>query len=148
MKRSLPIFLATFALLASSPAFAGSERLLEPKGPGHVFPTVEHAAVDATRMAVTGSSHGALISVLAAARQPDRFRCLVEACGVMDVVTWYHYLVENDFDVSDSDNAEPAVRSRRRASTTHHTQASKPRQHNESTTSIHPPTHIQRQPPP
>jgi dipeptidyl aminopeptidase/acylaminoacyl peptidase len=27
---------------------------------------------------------------------------VVEACGVMDVVSWYEYLVENDFDVSDS----------------------------------------------
>lgn len=61
-----------------------------------------HPRVDASRIAVTGSSHGALISVLAAAREPDRFRCVVEACGVMDVVAWYRYLVENDFDVSDS----------------------------------------------
>lgn len=58
--------------------------------------------VRADRMAVIGSSHGALVSVLAAAREPERFRCLVEACGVMDVVAWYQYLVENDFDVSDS----------------------------------------------
>jgi len=61
-----------------------------------------HPRVDAARIAVTGSSHGALISVLAAAREPDRFRCVVEACGVMDVIAWYRYLVENDFDVSDS----------------------------------------------
>ena len=61
-----------------------------------------HTRVDGRRMAITGSSHGALISVLAAARDPERFRCLVEASGVMDVVSWYEYLVENDFDVSDS----------------------------------------------
>jgi dipeptidyl aminopeptidase/acylaminoacyl peptidase len=61
-----------------------------------------HPRVDAHRIAVTGSSHGALISVLAAAREPARFRCVVEASGVMDVVSWYRYLVENDFDVSDS----------------------------------------------
>jgi dipeptidyl aminopeptidase/acylaminoacyl peptidase len=61
-----------------------------------------HERVDPARMAVTGSSHGALISILAAAREPETFRCVVEACGVMDVVTWYAYLVENDFDVSDS----------------------------------------------
>jgi dipeptidyl aminopeptidase/acylaminoacyl peptidase len=61
-----------------------------------------HPRVDGTRLAVTGSSHGALVSVLAAAREPDLFRCVVEACGVMNVVSWYHYLVANDFDVSDS----------------------------------------------
>lgn len=61
-----------------------------------------HPRVNSDRMAVAGSSHGALISVLATAREPDRFRCLVECCGVMDVVKWYRYLVENDFDVSDS----------------------------------------------
>ncbi len=62
----------------------------------------DHPRVDPDRMAVTGTSHGALISVLAAAREPDRFRCVVSACGVMDVVSWYEYLLENDFDVSDS----------------------------------------------
>lgn len=61
-----------------------------------------HPAVDSTRIAVAGSSHGALIAVLAAAREPSRFRCLAESCGVMDIVTWYRYLVENGFDVSDS----------------------------------------------
>jgi dipeptidyl aminopeptidase/acylaminoacyl peptidase len=61
-----------------------------------------HPRVDGSRLAVTGSSHGALVSVLAAAREPDLFRCVVEACGVMDVVSWYHYLVANAFDVSDS----------------------------------------------
>lgn len=61
-----------------------------------------HPRVDPARMAVTGSSHGALVSVLAAARTPSRFRAVAAACGVMDVVSWYRYLVENDFDVSDS----------------------------------------------
>jgi len=61
-----------------------------------------HQRVDPARIAVTGSSHGALISILAVAREPETFRCVVEACGVMDVVSWYAYLVENDFDVSDS----------------------------------------------
>jgi dipeptidyl aminopeptidase/acylaminoacyl peptidase len=61
-----------------------------------------HPRVDGWRLAVAGSSHGALISVLAAAREPRLFRCVVEACGVMDVVRWYRYLVENGFDVSDS----------------------------------------------
>jgi dipeptidyl aminopeptidase/acylaminoacyl peptidase len=61
-----------------------------------------HPLVDPKRIAIAGSSHGALISVLAAAREPKRFRCVVEACGVMDVAAWYRYLVENGFDVSDS----------------------------------------------
>jgi dipeptidyl aminopeptidase/acylaminoacyl peptidase len=61
-----------------------------------------HERVNPGRMAITGSSHGALISILAAAREPEMFRCVVEACGVMDVVSWYEYLVENEFDVSDS----------------------------------------------
>src|SRR5512140_3426123 len=60
-----------------------------------------HSAVDPDRLALIGSSHGALVSVLAAARDP-RFQAVVEACGVMDVDAWYRYLVENGFDVSDS----------------------------------------------
>jgi dipeptidyl aminopeptidase/acylaminoacyl peptidase len=61
-----------------------------------------HPLVDPKRIGIAGSSHGALIAVLAAAREPKRFRCVVEACGVMDVAGWYRYLVENGFDVSDS----------------------------------------------
>jgi dipeptidyl aminopeptidase/acylaminoacyl peptidase len=61
-----------------------------------------HPRVDRARVAVTGSSHGALIAVLAAAREPHRFRCVVEACGVMEINGWYRYLVENGFDVGDS----------------------------------------------
>jgi len=86
----------------------------------------DHPRVDPERMAIAGSSHGALISVLAAAREPSRFACVVEACGVMDVVSWYRYLVENDFDVSDSLSVavyghgpedEPEAFARRRAVT-------------------------------
>jgi len=58
--------------------------------------------VDAGRIALAGSSHGALISMLAAAREPELFTCVASACGVMDVVAWYRYLVANDYDVSDS----------------------------------------------
>jgi len=58
--------------------------------------------VDAGRAAIIGSSHGALISVLAAAREPATYGAAVAACGVMDVEVWYHWLVEHDFDVSDS----------------------------------------------
>ena len=61
-----------------------------------------HPRVDAARIGAAGSSHGALIAVLAAAREPGRFRCLVEACGVMDIHAWYRYLVENGFEVGDS----------------------------------------------
>ena len=58
--------------------------------------------VDAERTAILGSSHGALISVLAAAKEPGLYNCVVAACGVMDVEVWYLWLVENKFDVSDS----------------------------------------------
>lgn len=57
--------------------------------------------VDPKRLALIGSSHGALISVLGAARD-HRFAAVAEACGVMDVHAWYRYLVDNGFDVSDS----------------------------------------------
>jgi dipeptidyl aminopeptidase/acylaminoacyl peptidase len=68
-----------------------------------------HPRVAADRMAVTGSSHGALISVLAAARAPDRFRCVVAACGVMDVVTWYQFLVESKGVQAVSDSLSLAI---------------------------------------
>lgn len=60
-----------------------------------------HPRVDPKRVALVGSSHGALISVLGAARD-GRFAAVAEACGVMDVHAWYRYLVDNGFDVSDS----------------------------------------------
>ena len=60
-----------------------------------------HPRVDPKRMALVGSSHGALISVLGAVRD-GRFAAVAEACGVMDVHAWYRYLVDNGFDVSDS----------------------------------------------
>ena len=58
--------------------------------------------VDPSRVALVGSSHGALVSMLAAAREPDRFAGVAAACGVMDIVSWYHYLVAAGFDVGDS----------------------------------------------
>jgi dipeptidyl aminopeptidase/acylaminoacyl peptidase len=61
------------------------------------------------RMAIAGSSHGALVSVLAAARAPDRFRCVVDACGVMDVVTWYQYLVDSKGVQAVSDSLSMAI---------------------------------------
>ncbi len=60
-----------------------------------------HARVDRRRIALVGSSHGALISVLAAARD-HRFQAVAAACGVMNADAWYRYLVANGFDVSDS----------------------------------------------
>jgi uncharacterized protein (DUF1684 family)/dienelactone hydrolase len=60
-----------------------------------------HPRVDGSRIALVGSSHGALISILAASRD-DGFRAVAAACGVMDVEAWYRYLVDNGFDVSDS----------------------------------------------
>jgi dipeptidyl aminopeptidase/acylaminoacyl peptidase len=65
--------------------------------------------VDPSRMAVTGSSHGALVSVLAAARAPDRFRCVVDACGVMDVISWYQFLVESKGVQAVSDSLSLAI---------------------------------------
>lgn len=47
--------------------------------------------VDATRVAVGGTSHGALVSLLAASRT-DQFRALVFMYGVSDIYTWYAYL--------------------------------------------------------
>jgi dipeptidyl aminopeptidase/acylaminoacyl peptidase len=58
--------------------------------------------VNSERVGIIGSSHGALISVMAAARQPLLYQCLGASCGVMDQTEWYHWLVANDFDVSDS----------------------------------------------
>ena len=61
------------------------------------------------RMAIAGSSHGALIAVLAAARAPNRFRCVVDACGVMDVVTWYQYLIDSKGMQAVSDSLSLAI---------------------------------------
>ncbi|NNF06670.1 MAG: prolyl oligopeptidase family serine peptidase [Candidatus Eisenbacteria bacterium] len=58
--------------------------------------------VDEDRIGISGSSHGALISMLAVAREPELYRAVAAACGVMDVNSWYSYLVEEGFDVSDS----------------------------------------------
>lgn len=103
--------LATLGYVVLAPAYrgeGGSEGVVE-VARGEVDDVLAgarllagHERVNPGRMAITGSSHGALISILAAAREPEMFRCVVEACGVMDVVSWYEYLVENEFDVSDS----------------------------------------------
>lgn len=49
------------------------------------------SGVDAERVALLGVSHGALISVLAAAQLPQ-VDAVVEADGVMDIYGWWSYL--------------------------------------------------------
>jgi dipeptidyl aminopeptidase/acylaminoacyl peptidase len=51
------------------------------------------ARVDAKRMAMMGTSHGAIIGLLAAART-NELRALVFAYGVSDIYKWYQYLVD------------------------------------------------------
>ncbi len=51
--------------------------------------------VDASRIAVGGSSHGAEISLLAASRT-DQFRAMVFMYGVSDLYAWYAYLVRTN----------------------------------------------------
>ncbi len=53
---------------------------------------VKQAYVDATRVTMLGSSHGALIGLLAAART-SKLRALVFAYGIADIYAWYAYLV-------------------------------------------------------
>jgi dipeptidyl aminopeptidase/acylaminoacyl peptidase len=47
--------------------------------------------IDGRRVAFLGASHGALISVLAAARYP-KVKAVVEAYGVMDIRAWWFHL--------------------------------------------------------
>ena len=63
----------------------------------------KHPGVLADRFVLVGTSHGALISVKAAARPEmcGRLRGVVAAYGVMDIYAWYQHLLDNDFDVSD-----------------------------------------------
>lgn len=46
---------------------------------------------DPNRIAMAGASHGALVSVLAAARDP-RIKAVVSAYGVLDIYEWWDYL--------------------------------------------------------
>jgi len=50
-----------------------------------------HPRVIPEQMALVGASHGALISILAAARNQE-FKAVVAAYGVMDIYRWYAYL--------------------------------------------------------
>jgi len=51
--------------------------------------------VDGSRIALIGSSHGALIAVLAASRDKE-IQAVVCAYGVMDIVGWWYYLQESE----------------------------------------------------
>lgn len=62
-----------------------------------------HPGIRSDRFVLVGTSHGALVSVKAAARPElcGRVRGVVAAYGVMDIYAWYQHLLDNDFDVSD-----------------------------------------------
>jgi dipeptidyl aminopeptidase/acylaminoacyl peptidase len=51
------------------------------------------ARVDPKRMSMMGTSHGALVGLLAAART-NELRALVFAYGVSDIYKWYQYLID------------------------------------------------------
>ncbi|MEW5945397.1 MAG: prolyl oligopeptidase family serine peptidase [bacterium] len=57
--------------------------------------------VDPDRIAMAGTSHGALVTLLAAARSPEILRAAVAAYGVTNAVSWYRYNLESGKDVSD-----------------------------------------------
>lgn len=56
--------------------------------------------VDPTRIGAIGTSHGALIVVLAA-EQSHLFKAVVEGYGVMDIYSWWRYLKNNHFSTDD-----------------------------------------------
>jgi dipeptidyl aminopeptidase/acylaminoacyl peptidase len=64
----------------------------------------DHPGIVPGQFALMGTSHGALISMMAAARPQarDQVRAVVAAYGVMDIYAWYQHLLDNDFDVTDS----------------------------------------------
>jgi len=58
---------------------------------------------DTKRIALFGTSHGALISVKAAAGDKNnQIKCIVVAYGVMDIFTWWEYLTRDGHRVNDS----------------------------------------------
>ncbi len=63
-----------------------------------------HPGIETDTFVLLGLSHGALISVKAAARPELRgvVRAVVAAYGVMDIYAWYQYLLDHDFDVGDA----------------------------------------------
>jgi dipeptidyl aminopeptidase/acylaminoacyl peptidase len=52
----------------------------------------QDSRLDPSRMAMMGTSHGALIGLLAISRS-DQFRALVFAYGVSDIFAWWDYLI-------------------------------------------------------
>ncbi|MEW6203112.1 MAG: prolyl oligopeptidase family serine peptidase [bacterium] len=56
--------------------------------------------IDPDRIGMVGTSHGALITLLATTRTTN-IKAAIAAYGVTNAVSWYRYLVENGFDVSD-----------------------------------------------
>lgn len=63
----------------------------------------KHPGIRPDRFVMVGTSHGALISLKAAARSElcGVVRAIVPAYGVMDIYAWYQHLLDNDFDVRD-----------------------------------------------
>lgn len=63
----------------------------------------DHPGIRPDEFVLLGTSHGALISVLAATRQEiwPQLKGVVAAYGVMDIYAWYQHLLDNDFDVHD-----------------------------------------------
>jgi len=57
-------------------------------------------AVDPARVGMMGTSHGGIVTLLAIERDPD-IAAAVCAYGVTNTFSWYKYLVDNGFDVSD-----------------------------------------------
>jgi dipeptidyl aminopeptidase/acylaminoacyl peptidase len=55
----------------------------------------QDARLDPNRVAMLGTSHGALVGLLAVSRS-DAFRALVFAYGVSDMYAWYDYLVRTN----------------------------------------------------
>lgn len=63
-----------------------------------IIPKIKEA--DKKKIAMIGTSHGALITMLAASRTKE-LKCVVEAYGVMDIFQWWKYLKEKKFKTDD-----------------------------------------------
>jgi dipeptidyl aminopeptidase/acylaminoacyl peptidase len=63
----------------------------------------DHPGIRTDEFVLLGTSHGALISVLAATREEiwPQLKGVVAAYGVMDIYAWYQHLLDNGFDVHD-----------------------------------------------
>lgn len=100
-QRALDLARAGFAVFASAyRGEGGSDGAIEIAA-GEVDDVLEgmkwfarQPFVDADRIGMVGSSHGALIGLLAAARSKN-VKSLVFAYGVADIYAWYAYLLES-----------------------------------------------------